>query len=293
MRLGKTLAAVTYDDKLVLRRRMIGLEQSLLLDRQRCCGCGDCEVVCPAKAISLAAPVVAGGRVLRKAAVHIDPAACIYCGECAVICPTRAISWRENDNSIPAVIAAGILPLLDEEIRIESEGCRIGCEFACREICPTGAVSVSLEEDESGKARICEVTVAGEKCLYCARCEPACPHGLIGVKKSRTGLVVFNPRACPPGCGACADVCPTGAMGRRGHAVSLDEDSCIYCRACVSVCPAADALEVRREMICARFPTSQLWADILEKIVSPGAKIRHWQESAAMKRARAFTTRID
>ena len=100
-------------------------------------------------------------------------------------------------------------------------------------------------------------------------------------------------KRAPQGVAACTEVCPTGALYCEGHEVRLNEDCCIYCQACVRACPVDDALEVRREMIRGRFPTSQLWSDILEKIVSPAARLRHVQESAAMKRARAYRTRID
>jgi 4Fe-4S ferredoxin len=293
MRLGKTQWTVTPDAKAILRRRMIGLEQSLTLDQERCCWCGDCEIVCPTGAISITDPVIVDGRVFKEAVVDFDPAECTFCGECAVICPTKAISWRENEETVPAVISGGILPVLDEEIEIDSERCRIDCELACREICPVGAIEVRIEDDESGQPRIADLVVDRERCLYCGRCEPACPYGLTRVKKSRTGLVVFNREACPSECQACSEVCPTGALHREGSEVLLDEDSCIYCLACVRVCPVGGALEVRREMIRGRLPASQLWADIVERIVSPAARLRHIQESAAMKRARAYRTRID
>jgi 4Fe-4S ferredoxin len=293
MRLGKTRATVTPDAEVILRRRMIGLEQFLMLAQERCCGCGDCGIVCPTGAISMTEPTVRDGRVVKKATVDVDPAKCTYCGECAVICPTKSITWRENDETVPRVTTDGILPVLDEEVEIDAERCRGDCKLACEEICPVRAIFVIVENNESGEARITNVAVDLKSCLYCRRCEPACPHEVIRVKKSRTGLVIFNREVCPAGCRACTEVCPTRALYHQGQEVRLNEDSCIYCRACTRVCPVVEALEVRREMIRGRCPTSQLWADILEKIISPTAKLRHIHESAVMKRARAYRTRID
>jgi len=37
-------------------------------------------------------------------------------------------------------------------------------------------------------------------------------------------------------CGACVDVCPTGAITVNDHAV-VNEDDCTECGACVETCP--------------------------------------------------------
>lgn len=293
MRLGKTISAVTRDDELVLCRRMIGLEQSLTLDRTRCCGCGDCRAVCPTGAVSILEPVVEEGRVVKRAVAAIDPGACTYCGECVAICPTRSISWRENDETIPTVITAGILPGLDEEIEIDVESCRADCELSCVASCPVDAIRVTLEEARGGGLRITDVSVDSGRCLYCRRCVPACPYGAIRVRGSRSGLVALDESKCPAECRACTEVCPTGALRVDSGRVSLDEEVCIYCRACTRVCPAPGALEVRREMIRAHGVPTQIWADMLEKLISPAARLRQVQEAAAVKRARSYRTRID
>lgn len=293
MRLGKTISSVTRDDEQIVWRRMIGLEQSLTVDLKRCCGCGDCQAICPAGAVSITEPAVEQGRVVKKAVAHIDPAACTYCGQCVGICPMKCISWRENEETVPTVIRAGIVPGLDEEIEIGLESCRADCELACVNACPVDAIRVTLEEDDSGSPYIKEAWVDTERCLYCGRCRPACPYGAIRVRASRSGLVILDGEKCPPYCRACAEVCPTGALfAEEGHVV-LHEDFCIYCRACTRVCPVPGALEVRREMIRAVMSPSQIWGDMLEKLISGSARLRHVQEAAAAKRARAWRTRID
>jgi 4Fe-4S ferredoxin len=293
MRLGKTTARVTRDDELILRRRMIGLEQSLSLDLTRCCGCGDCEAICPAAAVSITEAVVEHGGVVKRAVADIDPGACTYCGECVVICPTKSISWRENEDAIPTVIRAGILPPLDEHIRIEVESCRTDCGLACVTSCPVDAIRVTLQDDGSGSPRVAEVSVDTRRCLYCGRCAPACPYGAVRVTRSRSGLARLDREKCPASCRACAEVCPTRALEEKDGQVILDEDACIYCRACARVCPVPGALEVRREMIRVSFPSSRMWAELLEKLASPAAMLRYVQEAAAGKRARACRTRID
>lgn len=56
-------------------------------------------------------------------------------------------------------------------------------------------------------------------------------------------------------CGACAGVCPTGAIRVTAEAVLTDEQACIVCQACVKFCPeqaradsAPGALETRQHL---------------------------------------------
>jgi len=294
MRLGKTEKTIRSDGKLVLRRRMIGLEQELILDRETCCGCRDCQIICPTESVTSNEPVVEGGRVKARIMMDLDPETCIFCGQCAVICPTKSIFWRENDRTVPTVVTGEILPPLDESIEVRVADCRIDCGLACQAACPVEAIKVKTEaQAESGDEKIVDVAVDLNRCFYCGGCGPVCPYGLIAVKKARQGLIIFSPEHCPPGCRACADVCPSGAFGIKEGLVSLDESFCIYCRACANVCPEAAALEVKRDIIRAQPLLSQLWLEMQGKLVSPAAKVRLVQEQAADKRARAFRTRID
>jgi Ni,Fe-hydrogenase III small subunit/ferredoxin len=43
---------------------------------------------------------------------------------------------------------------------------------------------------------------------------------------------------CGSGCRACKDVCPTGAIERRGRDVRLDLGRCIFCTKCEQACPS-------------------------------------------------------
>jgi len=52
------------------------------IDQERCTGCGDCVVACPAQAL-----VLEEGR-----AVMAHPGDCQYCGDCEELCPVGAIA---------------------------------------------------------------------------------------------------------------------------------------------------------------------------------------------------------
>lgn len=44
-------------------------------------------------------------------------------------------------------------------------------------------------------------------------------------------------------CGACADVCPTGAINQGDEHYEIDKDVCIDCGACVDTCPSGAIID--------------------------------------------------
>ena len=58
---------------------------SLLIDQQKCIGCGLCVKICENKAITL------DGSLAR-----IDPELCTDCGLCATVCPKKLIVHLEE-----------------------------------------------------------------------------------------------------------------------------------------------------------------------------------------------------
>ena len=52
-----------------------------LIDAARCTGCGECERLCPTKAVA----------VHENLAMIVHPLACTYCELCESYCPTGAI----------------------------------------------------------------------------------------------------------------------------------------------------------------------------------------------------------
>ena len=67
---------------------------TLLLDAEKCIGCGMCAVVCPHGVLTIEA---------HKAQV-VDRDACIECGACAGNCPVEALSVKAGVGCASAII---------------------------------------------------------------------------------------------------------------------------------------------------------------------------------------------
>jgi Ni,Fe-hydrogenase III small subunit/Pyruvate/2-oxoacid:ferredoxin oxidoreductase delta subunit len=51
------------------------------------------------------------------------------------------------------------------------------------------------------------------------------------------GAPVLHPEKCEDGCQACAEACPTDAIGTREGALTLDTGRCLFCTECTDACP--------------------------------------------------------
>ncbi len=71
---------------------------TLLLDRDTCIGCGECEVVCPHGVM----------HIENKKAEIVDHNGCMECGACANNCPVEAIRVTPGVGCAAAIIHSWI-----------------------------------------------------------------------------------------------------------------------------------------------------------------------------------------
>jgi len=254
---------------LILERKMLGTHQVLKLTRERCIGCDVCVAVCPQEALSLTSQAIKNGRLTKRKTADFDRHKCTFCGACVVLCPTNAIEIETNGKRNIGVVESKVFPTLLREIEVDARKCRIECNCVCQDSCPTKAIEVVLKREEKAETPGIErVDINRELCIFCMKCESACPKDAINVTRPFSGFVELGANACPKGCQVCVDACPakTISKGNDGNP-SVDERFCIYCSACKKACPEK-IISVTRTTVLHTDISSGAWITALEKLTS-------------------------
>lgn len=172
----------------------------LILDRDKCVGCGTCSRVCPKDAINRG-PIGASIRFPTTQDLIpevYDVNKCVFCGTCVYMCPFTALTLKINGEVVELekikIVEKKVVPKLEFEakkldsgkivkqyvsgnISIVDEECAGGCA-TCAEVCPSGAITVP-EKSDKGWESVPNVVVDSDKCIYCGCCDNACPTGAI------------------------------------------------------------------------------------------------------------------
>lgn len=284
-------------DKLILEMKTITKEYSLTLDKDLCCGCEICVLICPKEALSLTDAKIENGSLIEKPKIDADPDKCIYCGECVILCPYNAFKLKVNGKETIPSVDLEAFPTLIKEIEVDVKKCMPDCKLACQEGCPFKAIEVIYEKEievskkenkteGSEKERelaepqekkkkiekikkIIDVKIDKEKCTYCSKCVYDCPYNAIKVTKPIEGKISINYELMPKGFKAAADVCPTKAItyDEKKDKLKLEDKWCLFCGVCRLVSPE-NAIILERTRILHEYIESGAWNKALEKLIS-------------------------
>jgi Fe-S-cluster-containing hydrogenase component 2 len=187
------------------------------------------------------------------------------------------------------VLELEAFPTLTKEITVDGTKLQPNAVESCEECCPTKVISVEVERNKKGKVtKVKEVQVDETDCIYCKQCEAACP-GAFSVTHPFEGIIRLERNLCPSGCQACADICPTDALIMRDGDLVLDDRFCLYCGACVPVCPEPEALLVKRRRVRHSPIKSGAWIAALEKLISAETAAQELDIKSQSKRRSVLT----
>ena len=173
----------------------------LILNREKCVGCGTCARVCPKEAISRG-PVGASRRFPTTGELIpevYDPKKCVFCGTCVVMCPFMALTLKKDGNIINLedipIVAQKVLPKIEYQtkklkndrivrqyakatVKINDEECAKGCG-SCAEVCPSGTIEIAKRPEHGWEMSKNVEVVDLDACVACGACDNACPTGAL------------------------------------------------------------------------------------------------------------------
>lgn len=272
------------------------------LDKNRCAGCQICTLACPKEAIKTEKLPKQQGEKAHKAKVDIDLAKCNFCGICDVLCPYGALSVTTNDQHILQILEKESFPQLVRDIKVDPTRYPVKSKEA-EQVCPLGLITVvrqtsdgkivedlrKLKKNEKAGLQV-RIDVKKERCPCCRICDFKLPQGTIQVRKFLQGKIAIKLEKCPEGCTDCLDVCPiTGALyfSDEDKKVHVNEMFCVYCGACKVVCPAEEALELKRTKIIHTPVSSGAWNKALERLASPAEISKELKAKGSQKAVEA------
>ncbi|MHC1629648.1 MAG: 4Fe-4S binding protein [Methanoculleaceae archaeon] len=251
----------------IMEQRLLRQVNNLVLNTEKCTGCGICSEACPEEAISVG-PVgaVRRGAIDYAAPVSVDETKCSYCGVCVILCPFNAMKLLiDGEERLPILENEGF-PTYDKITEIDDEKCT-RCTI-CEDVCPRDAINRDVPafegESEDGMERQLALQatttfrVDEDKCTYCGICGALCPA--ITVKRDPftaetgrvTGEILWDENLCDA-CKVCVEACPEECItverevtaNKLQGTVEVLSDDCCTCRWCAINCPA-EAITVEK-----------------------------------------------
>ena len=150
-----------------------------------------------------------------------------------------AMGGDKNDKNVIEVIdlACDECPASGYEV---TEACRGCMAHRCEDVCRKGCIT--FDEDM-------HAVIDKSKCINCGACVRKCPRHIIGSRLQANSMVplcsneekgVYASKKCSGaciGCHLCEKNCPADAIHVIDNHAVIDEEKCLACGRCVTVCP--------------------------------------------------------
>jgi len=165
-----------------------GYRGRISYDPTKCVGCGMCEKVCAAGAITRKIQKISdisGDRIT----LTFNMGSCTFCSTCADFCTHGAISLTTDYHMIATK---------EEDLLVSGGFIKAPIKRAKP---ADGASASSVKPREDGKP-----VNDPEKCVYCTLCAKKCPAGALEVDRAAKTWKLDDEKCLA--CGNCAEACP-------------------------------------------------------------------------------------
>ena len=168
-----------------------GYRGKLAYDADKCLGCGMCERVCAAGAITrVIEPVEEGDKIT----LSFNMGSCTFCSTCSDFCSTKAIVLTPDYHM--AVTTEKDLIITGSHIKVKKKPAPAPAE---------GEKKSGVQPRDDGKP-----VQDPNLCVYCTLCAKKCPQEAITVDRAEK-IWKLDDEKCI-GCGTCAGICPKKAI---------------------------------------------------------------------------------